>query len=109
MRSLVSRTVAHDEMKQVASAFASGSLSPQLQAVGVVSVSDELKVVAKTFVVLQQARHEADYNRDTSFTRDQVKKLVQLVSEAFQDWKTVRSQPEARAYLVCLLFGKRLR
>ncbi len=59
--------------------------------------------VAKTFVDLQEARHEADYNLSKSFTRQEALAIVRRVEQAFVDWSGIRQDDFARTYLGCFL------
>jgi len=54
-------------------------------------IIDKLKSIAGTFVDLQQARHEADYNLRISFTRSEAGTLVELAEKAFSDWNGIRN------------------
>jgi len=67
------------------------------------SPSVTLKKVADTFVALQQARHEADYDLFRTFTRSEVLTLVGQVERAFLYWKAISKDVEADVLLVALL------
>lgn len=109
LRQLVSRTFVHSEMKRASESFARRRLSAAIFAMlGSASVSAPLVRVAQAFVDLQQARHEADYNLARTFGRSEVQTLVNQAEQAFADWGTIRGQPDARLYLVCLLLWQRL-
>ena len=59
-----------------------------------------------TFVDLQEARHEADYDVARRFTRGEVLDLVDRAEQAFTDWKCVRKSIQADTFLAGLLaFG----
>ncbi len=59
--------------------------------------------VLRTFVDLQQARHEADYDLVRRFGRVEVLDLLDEVERAFADWRLVRGSVQADAFLVGLL------
>lgn len=67
--------------------------------------------VAATFVDLQEARHEADYNLSKAFTRAEARRLVAQADKAFTDWKTVVAMPPhaemCDLFLATLLLGER--
>jgi hypothetical protein len=110
LRRLVGRALVHDEMKQASSSFASTMLPKHVAAVSGASIPKDLRFVAKVFVELQEARHEADYMLDRRpYTRNNVQNLVGDVDQAFQAWKNVRNDPIAKVYLASLLFWKRWR
>lgn len=67
---------------------------------------DSLREVCKTFVVLQQARHDADYNLSEVFTLNGSKAMVESVERAFQTWGEVRQEPLAKAFLLSILLAK---
>jgi hypothetical protein len=66
-------------------------------------VVDRLRSVAIAFVDLQEARHEADYNVERSYTRGEAKVLVDLAEAAFAAWGQIRKDDLARIYLSCFL------
>lgn len=59
-------------------------------------------------MVLQEARHDADYNLLKRYTRSEAESLVEPASEAFEDWRTIYKGDDARLYLTCLLLWERL-
>ena len=65
--------------------------------------SGALQFVASTFVQLQEARHDADYNLSRTFSRVDVDALVTQAQTAFARWKAIRGTDEANAFLVALL------
>lgn len=109
LRLLLRRVFQHTEMKNAARAFAGGNLPDVLKNVFPSPISPELKKIAQTFVNLQVARHEADYDFTKDFTRHEAKELVESVVDAFQVWKTIKKSPEARLFMVALLEFDRLR
>ena len=94
-------------MKRVARQFAGGQVSPKLsRGLNGEAVQPELARVAATFVDLQQARHEADYDTTRRFVRQDVIDLVDRAEQAFADWNTVRRSIQADVFLAGLLaFG----
>jgi hypothetical protein len=70
-------------------------------------VPQALQDVAAAFVELQDARHEADYKVDRSFTRLESTNLVERAAQAFATWQTIRTDPVARTYLAVLLLWKK--
>jgi uncharacterized protein (UPF0332 family) len=109
LRRLIGRAFVHDEMKQASSSFGSAGLPPHVDAVCGVPVPSELQRVAEVFVELQDARHEADYKLDRSFTRGNARYLVDRAGQAFQAWENIRSEPIAKVFLASLLFWRRWR
>ena len=63
LRGCLGRAFVHADMKRVAQQFSDGGVSPKLSpGMNGQAVQPELTGVAATFVDLQQARHEADYD-----------------------------------------------
>jgi len=109
LRNTLRRAFGHSEMKSVSRGFAGGTLPAGLASVVPNPIPPALQSVAETFVELQQARHEADYDLARSFSRSEVTDLIERCETAFQDWDAIRSSDAARTYLVLLLTGERLR
>ncbi len=111
LRNCLARAFKHAAMKQVAQAFSmrrpneSMKIAPALRGL---TLQSELVSVASAFVDLQQARHEADYDRARVFGRQEVLDFLDLVEQAFQNWRVVRSTPQADAFLVALLAEKHM-
>lgn len=71
-----------------------------------VATSPALQSVARVFLELQQARHDADYDPAKRFTRQGVLNLVDLVEQAFRDWDAASSDPFRPVFLLLLLTGE---
>ncbi len=69
----------------------------------------DLREAAETFIELQEARHEADYNLSRRFARAEVKKLIADTRGTLLRWSNVNASEAARLYLAALLTGERLR
>ncbi len=110
IRNCLSRAFDHGTMKQVSQQFAGGSLSPKLSpGLNDLPLQDELRRVARTFVSLQQYRHEADYNMERPFTRLEVLRVISRADAAFADWRNVRGSVQADLFLVGLLAFDKMR
>ena len=108
LRKKLSRAFDHGEMKTASQAFANPS-SNQLEKlkVGLV-IPKELQEIAATFVSLQEARHDADYNLIKRFTKLEVNDFISDVDQAFRLWREIRKTSEAKTYSAALLFSKKL-
>jgi hypothetical protein len=71
------------------------------------AVPQAVQDVAAAFVELQEARHEADYNVNRSFTRLESTNLVARSAQAFATWQGIRNDPIAKSYLAALLLWKK--
>jgi hypothetical protein len=63
--------------------------------------------VARTFVLLQEARHSADYDLAADLLRTEALYYCQQTSDAFAAWHRVRRGEEATVFLAALLFAGR--
>ncbi len=91
LRLAVARGFEHAEMKKAATSFTGGTLPLVLQPAVPTppGVPAALKQLAQTFIDLQQARHDADYDLSRAFTRQGTVDLVSQAEQAFKDWKSV--------------------
>ena len=107
LRDCLARAFSHATMRAVARQFAGASVSEKLMpGLNGQPRQPELVALARAFVELQQARHEADYNRAHRVTRREVLYMVNLAERAFADWRLVRRTPQADTFLTGLLaFG----
>jgi hypothetical protein len=99
------RTFRHDQMKEVCRVISTGSWrgwsTPQLP------VPQELRDIAKSFTSLQEARHQADYNNEKSWTQTEVAAKLNDAGTAFQNWKKIDGTQVANEYLLSLMIGKK--
>ena len=107
LRSCVARAFGHGTMRQVAQQFSANRVSSKLSpGLNGQPLQKEVIYIAATFVELQQARHEADYDTMRSFTRREVIDLVEQVERAVLAWSVVRASVQADTFLAGLLaFG----
>ncbi len=104
LRDSLARAFNHSDMKKTAVAFAGNSKLPKLASeLDRQSVGQPLIDVAAAFVQLQEARHNADYNRVLRFTRREALDLADLTDQAFRDWRQARGSRSADAFLTSLL------
>lgn len=106
LRQALRRNYVHGEMKTVSKSFA-GGMPPRLWQEAAGTISAELREVAETFVELQEARHEADYDHARGWTRQEAIDLVQRAEQAFEAWGRAQTGRDATAYLVALLARSR--
>jgi uncharacterized protein (UPF0332 family) len=105
MRAGLERRFEHSKMKSVSQAVAQdkwpGWSTPSL------TVPSELRYVARIFVLLQEARHLADYDNAKEWTTIEAREKVAEVQKAFQNWVKIRTDPAANEYLLSLLIGNK--
>jgi hypothetical protein len=101
-------------MRNVCAGFAQGSsgklgnksIPPATQALLTLPFDPALVGVLRSFVDLQEARHEADYDLARQWRRFDVLKYVQAAGDAFDNWQKVRNTPNATVFLTALLLQR---
>jgi hypothetical protein len=109
IRNHVRRAYEHRTMKNACRSWARGTkkgLPVQTAALTMDPLQPELGEVAKAFVLLQEARHAADYDLSQPLTRAESAAFVACCEKAFRDWSAVRATPNAAVFLASLLFEK---
>lgn len=109
LRLLLRRAFEHGEMKDAAKSFLGTTIASVTQVLGTSSGSSSLRKVARAFVDLQEARHQADYDWSRTFTRQETLELVDLAEDAFETWEQIRKRLGSDTFLICLLTYKRIR
>ena len=71
--------------------------------------SAQLAQVAQAFIILQQARHDADYNLEEPLDLADAMAQVNRADSAFRSWEMTRNSNVAKDYLFSLLFKERER
>lgn len=114
LRNVVRRAYGHSTMKQAAKGFASGQPAVAWNTV-LRNPSTDLTLVAYTFVELQEARHQADYDPGYRSTRSEARDLLERTESAFAAWKRLRKDTtkntfslEARVFLAAILVHKQV-
>lgn len=106
----IRRAFAHADMKIVCSKYAKAatpaSIHPQISPLLTSPLNPDLRNVAETFVELQEARHLADYDLTSTFSRMDVLAFINAANLAFNDWKTARLTMNAKVFLIDLLLRK---
>lgn len=103
LRITLRRAFEHGLMKEVCKEIVkpnSGRLSKSL---GGSTIPAQLRDVAQSFVDLQQARHDADYDMGRKFTRDEAIELVVTAERAAEKWIAIRKSIPADVFLCALL------
>jgi hypothetical protein len=129
-RSFLARAFSHADMLTAATTFRTASLvdlasakafkgpakaqgkqhaSQKSTVPTLVAVPPALNQVAETFVLLQETRHQADYDVNRRFSRKEAEALVVQAVDAFAGWRTVRKTDAARFLLLAMLVGGRSR
>jgi uncharacterized protein (UPF0332 family) len=104
-RPLLSRVFEHGKMKQACNQLSRGRIEIQ-PFERRATPEDHLRVVASTFVQMQELREDADYDVSLQWNRKEVERQIESVADAFRSWMAIRDQPEAQQLLVLLLGPK---
>jgi hypothetical protein len=107
LRARASRAFQHGEVKEVCINFQNVSPPKKLGALLGPQVSKELQSIAKTFLELQEERHNADYDIALKLSQSAVLSSVANAEAAFEQWRLIRVTEEANVFLTALIFGKR--
>jgi uncharacterized protein (UPF0332 family) len=109
LREQLARGFDHSRMKGASNAFANADgKNPWAALFGAPPVLPAaLRQVARTFVQLQEERHEADYSLAKILTRSEVLTAITRARTAMASWKTVKGSPEANAYLLAMVVRSR--
>ena len=102
----VQRWLDHGEMKKVCRRFLANQLTNPLADLIGQTASEQMQAVARTFVLLQDARHSADYDLSWSVTRSEASQLIGAAWDAFEAWDEIRNTAEANIFLLSLLLWK---
>ena len=109
LREHVSRAFYHSDMNEVCKSIANRRAPRKLtKAFDGLPLQPQLVDIARAFVDLQEARHQADYNAYRLIKRQEAIHLVELASKAIDDWNAIRKSPQADAFLAGLLVIRRI-
>lgn len=111
LRSTLSRAFSHQDMRDVAKQYAQGKVPAKISAAAPGPPPSDLQRVAKAFISLQEARHEADYDLSRSFTRAEVLDLILEAERAHADWDLFwKGKPaDGMVFLVALFATRKIR
>jgi hypothetical protein len=99
-RDRFARMFDHGRMKTCSSKVASRPLPTDPVEV---RAAQGLRLVADSFVKLQQARHTADYDTSKVWSRTQVWEMILLAKDAIAAWSDIQEQETAQDYLLDLI------
>lgn len=103
-RSVLARTFDHGRMKKVCEEHVQ-----QFRSAGSPEQGEKLMKVARTFSILQQQRHTADYDSAVVWDRTNATSQIDLADQAFRNWEEIRQTEAAQDYLLSLFLSKQPR
>lgn len=92
-------------MKKVCQLFQNPTFTRPASLIGF-KPSSELKLVCLNFIRLQEARHSADYDLSSQWTRANAEHNVNLGRDAFNAWTKIKRSEEANLFILALLNWK---
>ncbi len=99
-RNRFARMFDHGRMRKCSSSVSSRPLPTNPAEI---ATATDLKLVADSFVTLQQARHTADYDNSKVWSRTQVYETIVQAQDAMTAWMTIREKEVAQDYLFDLM------
>jgi hypothetical protein len=102
----IQRWFDHSEMKRVSGMFSAANATRTIAPILGAPVSADLQFIAQSFVRLQEARHEADYDLEGSWTKVSAQELVEVARNTFERWARIRRSHEANVFALALLSVK---
>ena len=102
----IRRWFEHGQMKRICEHFLKAKLDkPLLDLIGD-TASTDLRNVAQSFITLQEARHNADYNLGDSLTSEEAQQFILLALVAMDSWDRIAGSAEANIFILSLLMWK---
>ena len=102
----IQRWFDHAEMKRICGRFLPATLEQPLRGLIGPSASPDLQTVARNFVQLQEARHNADYDLGYILDQTETRRFIELAIEALRAWERIRDSAEANIFILSLLLWK---
>ena len=99
----IQRWFDHSEMKRVSGMFSAANAPKAIAPILGAPVSADLQYIAQAFIKLQEARHEADYDLESSWTKLTAQELVEVARNSFESWGRIRRSHEANVFALALL------
>lgn len=96
----------HGVMKQICGRFLKPRLDQPLSDLLGDSASPDLQVVCRTFISLQEARHDADYDPAYAINLNIALQHFESTIEAIEAWRRVRDTSGANVFILSLLLFK---
>jgi len=107
LRERTQRALSHGTMYKAAEAFSKSANRPPKLPTDIhlpEPVSEELISIAESFLLLQDARHAADYDISRPFDRIKTLELVETAEDIFRHWQQEKASGNAPVFLASLMF-----
>lgn len=104
LASTLRRSAQHRDMRRVCDAVANG-ITRDGAALYPEPISLALRSVARTFVLLQVKRHEADYDFEANSDLIAARLQGAAARRTFELWATIHDEPNSKLFLAALLLS----
>jgi hypothetical protein len=102
----IQRWFDHHEMKRVCGMFSTPAPPRSIALVLGVAPSIEIQGIAQSFIQLQEARIEADYDLTSIWTRLGAQQHTKTAQDVFDAWARIQRTHEANVFAIALLSAK---
>ena len=110
LRAVVARCFDHAAMRDACRGFSAGNPpAPLAAAMSRPKVDPRLRAVAAAFVLLQELRHAADYDRMANFSRPAIGRFITTADQAVAQWEEIVGDDDTRVFVAALLLRKQMR
>ena len=102
------RLFEHGKMKNASNGLAA-NIDKRLGAAPLaqhVAIGDDLKIISKDFMALQNDRHIADYDNSKVWSYTEVESIIIKAHDLYLKWERLAKNSLATAYLLDMLGGK---
>lgn len=104
LRHLISRLFDHAEMKSACASFGGGTLPVAVtRTLGPLPVPEPVRDLAKTFVMAQDFRHQADYDLAGTFSRTEVAQFVKRIRQDMNSFDQMPASDAKSLFLIALM------
>jgi len=93
-------------MKRVCGRFLPTKLDQPLRGLIGDAASADLQEVARSLILLQEARHSADYDLSYAISWNDAFKLLDQATNAIDAWERIAASAEANIFILSLLMWK---
>ena len=109
LRHYLARKISHADINNLAREFSRTSVPENLRPIlGIETLDERFVFIARSFIQLQNARLDADYNLSKKFVKSKVTELAIMTKRAFNFWKQIDKTIEADVFLFRMLNLKML-
>ena len=102
----IQRWFEHAEMKNVCGRFLNAKLDQPLLGLIGPAATNELQLVCRTFIQLQDARHSADYDLGYTLTSSACSQFLRDTFISMFTWDKIKNSAEANVFILSLLLWK---